>query len=62
MTLWFMERHSNQLSHTGQGENNLFNSKNLTTEKLTRKEVKWWPKNKENRKSGYSLIMEKEAS
>lgn len=36
-----------------------FNSKILTSDTLTRKEVTWWPKDRENRKPGYGLIIKK---
>lgn len=36
-----------------------FNSKILTIDSLTRKEVKWWSKDRENIKSGYGLIIKK---
>ena len=35
------------------------NGKILTSDTLTRKEVKWWPKDRENRKPGYGLIIKK---
>ena len=37
----------------------IFNSKILTIDSLTRKEVKWWSKDRENIKSGYGLIIKK---
>lgn len=36
-----------------------FNSKILTIDSLTRKEAKWWSKDRENIKSGYGLIIKK---